>query len=138
MTTTAQPTVLVIEDSDQLRRAASATLRHQGYRVLEAGSGEEALSMARLHPVDLILLDLGLPDTRGAEVLRRLRQMRSTAHAPCVVWSASDAGASASPGPESLVAAHLVKSMTPLSLLADLVGLTMRPHPSRCESWPRG
>ena len=62
--------VLVAEDDRYLRRAAEARLRQQGFTVLTAADGEEALRVARAEQPDLILLDLIMPKLQGFEVLR--------------------------------------------------------------------
>ncbi|MFO0917698.1 MAG: response regulator [Planctomycetaceae bacterium] len=79
--------ILVIEDEQPIRRFVKAALTTEGYRVEEAVSGEEGLRLAAGHPPDLIILDLGLPDVDGQDVLSRLREWCS---APIIVLSARD------------------------------------------------
>lgn len=79
--------LLVIEDELPIRRFLRASLASEGYRVSEAGSGEEGIRLAIDQPPDLVILDLGLPDLDGQEVLARLRQWYT---APIVVLSARD------------------------------------------------
>lgn len=70
---TNKETILVIDDEIQIRRLLDITLTAQGYTVIEASAGKEGLvQAATMHPV-LIILDLGLPDMEGLEVLRNLR-----------------------------------------------------------------
>jgi CheY-like chemotaxis protein len=65
--------VLVVDDEPSLRRLLRTSLSAQGYRVLEAGTGQGAIdSLARDGP-EVVLLDLGLPDMDGLEVIRRVR-----------------------------------------------------------------
>jgi two-component system, OmpR family, KDP operon response regulator KdpE len=85
MTDLPRVTVLLVEDDSQIRRFLRASLSSQGYRLLEATSGEEGLSLAASQRPDLIILDLGLPDLDGLEVTRRLRQWTTT---PVLVLSA--------------------------------------------------
>jgi two-component system, OmpR family, KDP operon response regulator KdpE len=80
-----QPRVLVVDDEPQICRALRVALRANGYDVLEAATGEEALTAVATHPVDLVVLDLGLPDIDGFEVCRRLREWTRV---PIVVLSA--------------------------------------------------
>ncbi len=67
-------TILIIDDEPQIRRFLRIGLVAQGYEVLEAASGAEGLSSAALGRPDLVVLDLGLPDIDGQEVLRELRE----------------------------------------------------------------
>lgn len=71
------PTVLIIDDEIQIRRLLSITLQSNNFKVFEAGTGKEGVSCVASHPPDLILLDLGLPDENGHEVLRHLREWYS-------------------------------------------------------------
>lgn len=81
------PLVLVVEDDPPIRRLLHTTLSGEGYRLTEAETGERAVRMAAQQPPDLVILDLGLPDIDGQEVLRRVREwMRS----PVIVLSARD------------------------------------------------
>jgi DNA-binding response OmpR family regulator len=65
--------VLVVDDEARIRSILAAYLTAEGFEVLEAGTGAEALEIAGRTDPDLVLLDLGLPDIDGLEVLRRLR-----------------------------------------------------------------
>ena len=67
-------TVLVIDDETSVRRMLRYALEGQGYRVLESSTAEEGLSGAATESPDAVVLDLGLPDLDGTEVLRRLRE----------------------------------------------------------------
>ena len=66
--------VLVIDDEAQIRRFLDIGLRAEGYQVLLAATGAEGLALAAAHAPDLVILDLGLPDREGHEVLAELRQ----------------------------------------------------------------
>jgi two-component system KDP operon response regulator KdpE len=79
------PVVLVVDDEPQVVRFLRATLPAQGYRVIEAATGQQGLVEASTRTPDLILLDLGLPDLDGVEVTRRLREWSRT---PIIVLSA--------------------------------------------------
>jgi len=79
------PRVLVVDDEAPMRRFLRASLSAAGYAVDEAGTGAEALRLAASHPPDAVLLDLGLPDLDGVEVMRRLREWSAV---PVVVLSA--------------------------------------------------
>lgn len=66
--------ILIIDDEEQMRKLLEITLLSNGYSISEAATAREGLIMAANHPPDLVLLDLGLPDKSGHEVLKELRQ----------------------------------------------------------------
>jgi two-component system KDP operon response regulator KdpE len=67
-------TILVVDDEPQIRRVMRTTLSSQGYSVIEAKSGEEALEKLRAERADLILLDVNMPGTSGLETCREIRR----------------------------------------------------------------
>ena len=69
-----RPTILIIDDEVQIIRLLEITLRSADYRVNEASTGKDGLMQAAMHPPDLILLDLGLPDEDGQNILVKLRE----------------------------------------------------------------
>ena len=77
--------ILVVEDEKNISHFISAVLNTNGYEAMQARSGSEALSMISSHCPDLVILDLGLPDMDGLEILRQLREWSSL---PVVVVSA--------------------------------------------------
>lgn len=81
------PTVVVIEDEPQIRRFLRAALVSQGYRFYEAATGREGLAEAATRQPDVIILDLGLPDLDGLEIIRRVREWTAV---PIIVLSARD------------------------------------------------
>lgn len=79
--------ILIIEDEQPIRRFLRASLANEGYRLNEAASGDEGLRVAASYPPDLVILDLGLPDIDGQEVLLRLREWLT---APIIVLTVRD------------------------------------------------
>lgn len=79
--------ILVIEDDPPIRKYLRSSLSGEGYRVAVAETGEQALRQATQQPPDLVILDLGLPDLDGQEVLKRLREWFA---GPILVLSARD------------------------------------------------
>ena len=88
-------TALIIDDEVQIRRLLSIVLEAEGYRVLEAESGRQGLSDVALRRPDVVLLDLGLPDIDGMDLLKRLREW---SRVPVLILSVRG-------GPEDKVAA---------------------------------
>jgi two-component system, OmpR family, KDP operon response regulator KdpE len=71
---TSPETILIIDDEVQIRRLLEITLSSSGYKISEASSGKEGLVAASTHNPTLIILDLGLPDIDGIEILKKLRE----------------------------------------------------------------
>lgn len=82
-----KPSVLVVDDELQMRRLLRVCLEGNGYRVVEATNGQEALTEVAQRRPDLVVLDLGLPDMDGVSVLKRLREWTNV---PVVVLSVCD------------------------------------------------
>ena len=66
--------ILIIDDEPQIRKLLEITLESNGYKALLAETGKEGVIQAANHPPELILLDIGLPDKSGHEILKELRQ----------------------------------------------------------------
>ena len=79
--------VLVVDDDDQILRALRTSLRAHGYDVVVASDGESALEAAATSGADVVVLDLGLPDIDGMEVIRRLRAWTEV---PVIILSVRD------------------------------------------------
>jgi two-component system KDP operon response regulator KdpE len=82
-----EPRILIVDDEPQIERFLTVALRAAGYQTLAARTGTEALKLAATGAPDLIVLDLGLPDRDGKDVLRELRQFSDT---PVIILSARD------------------------------------------------
>lgn len=77
--------ILVVEDEKAIRNFMKISLDTQGYRILESSNGSDALALVMSYNPELIILDLGLPDMDGIEVIRRIRQFKET---PIIIVSA--------------------------------------------------
>ncbi|WP_243047842.1 response regulator transcription factor [Dyella sp. RRB7] len=86
--TAASPCVLVIDDEAQIRKFLDIGLRAEGYEVLLAATGGEGLALAATRSPDLVILDIGLPDREGHDVLAELRQWSQV---PVLMLSVRDA-----------------------------------------------
>ena len=82
--------ILLVEDSDPIRTAFTILLEDAGYEVRGAGNGGDALRMAGERLPDLVILDMGLPDMSGIQVVRRLKADPSTSSAPVVALTGRD------------------------------------------------
>ena len=87
---TTGPAIVLIEDEPQIRRFLRASLASQGYRLYEAASGEDGLVEAATRQPDVVIIDLGLPDLDGLDVIRRIREW---SRVPIIVLSARSAEA---------------------------------------------
>ena len=83
----ALPVALVIDDEPQIRRLLRVTLEANGYRVFDAATGSDGIAQAAQSRHDAVLLDLGLPDLEGMEVLKRLREW---SRVPVIILSVRD------------------------------------------------
>lgn len=83
----APPVALVIDDEPQIRRLLRVTLEANGYRVFDAATGQDGIVQAAQRRPDVVLLDLGLPDLDGVEVVKRLREW---SRVPMLILSVRD------------------------------------------------
>jgi chemosensory pili system protein ChpA (sensor histidine kinase/response regulator) len=84
-------TILLADDDDDLRDQTASFLRDEGYRVITARDGVEAIEVLASGPVDFLLLDMKMPRADGLAVLRYLRTNRQLARVPVIVLTAAPA-----------------------------------------------
>ena len=129
-----QPFVLIIEDETSISTFISAILSANQYRTLNAASGREGLALVASNAPDVVLLDLGLPDMDGAEVLRAIRAQTST---PVIIVSARglerDKVAALDLGADD----YIVKPFGTAELLAR-IRTALRHSPKSMGSEPQG
>ena len=117
-------TVLVVEDEVDLLFTIALSLELNGYRVVKAASGEEALDVVDKEHPDAVVLDIRLPGIDGWEVLSRLREMGHFPSTPVVLLSAQVDAATAARAVELGCHAHLAKPFSTAELsgvLRDLL-----------------
>ncbi|WP_033309266.1 response regulator transcription factor [Streptomyces iakyrus] len=116
-------TVLVVDDETKLRALVRDYLEREGYRVLEASEGRQALDLARTAHPDLIVLDLGLPGLPGEEVARLLRK---TSDVPIVMLTARAAENDRVMGLRLGADDYVVKPFSPRELVARVEAVLRR------------
>lgn len=79
--------ILIIDDEPQIRKLLQINLESNNYKVVQASTGKEGLIFSASHPPDLILLDIGLPDKSGHEILKELREWYNK---PIIILSVQD------------------------------------------------
>ena len=119
--------ILLVEDDRFLRKAAEATLKQQGYTVITAADGEEALRVARSEPLDLILLDLIMPKLNGFQVLNALKTDAPTAHIPVIILSNLGQDRDVQQAMEAGATAYFIKADLSLQALVQRVEEALAP-----------
>jgi CheY-like chemotaxis protein len=115
-------TVLLVEDSDAIRDAFTILLEDAGYTVLGAGTGEDALRLAAERLPDLMLLDMGLPDMTGLDVVRQVKAAPETAGIAVVAVTGRDEASDRRACLAAGCAAYIVKPVNTQKLVRDLPG----------------
>ena len=109
--------VLLVEDDVAARRGYAEYLTSCGYNVLDASTGDEALTAAFTTPPDVIVLDLGLPDIDGWEVARQLKAAPQTAAIPIIALTGADLPHERASAMRAGCERHLTKPCVPADLL---------------------
>jgi len=119
--------ILIVDDDNRMTSALRRTLAYAGYQVSIANNGEEALSMVRIKPPDLVILDLMLPGLDGFEVCRRLRSAGDDI--AVLMLTARDAVEDRVVGLDTGADDYLVKPFALEELLARVKALLRRRNP---------
>jgi two-component system, OmpR family, phosphate regulon response regulator PhoB len=128
-----KPSVLVAEDEGALVTLLRYNLEREGYRVIEAADGEEALLVAAEEKPDLVLLDWMLPQLSGIEVCRRLRARQETRNVPIIMLTARGEESDRVRGLDTGADDYLTKPFSMTELLARLRAVMRRIRPSLAE-----
>ena len=112
----ASPVILVVDDEDEIRELCRINLEFEGYSVVEAADGVEALEKAKSERPDLIFLDVMMPRMDGWEVLRQLKEADDTSAIPVVLLTAKTGEEDQIRGWEEGILEYISKPFNPLSL----------------------
>lgn len=108
--------ILIVEDHPTMREAMRMVLEHEGFAIREAADGAAALSMVRQQQPDLVFLDLNIPGTSGADVLRELKGDQETRGVRVIIVTATG-----EEGREQVISLgadeYFTKPFSPLALL---------------------
>jgi DNA-binding response OmpR family regulator len=80
-------TILLVDDDTNVRRSIRYVLKNQGYRILEAHTGTAAIEVLRREPIDLVVLDLVMPEMDGTMVCDRIRSTPEWAQLPVIIFT---------------------------------------------------
>lgn len=123
--------ILVVDDEPPIVRLVKAKLRLDGYEVLTAARGEEAVHILHDHSPDLIVLDVMMPDMDGFETLRRIRQRSQV---PVIMLTASGSDADKLQGLQSGADDYITKPFNPDELEARIAAVLRRTDGGRSSS----
>lgn len=125
-----QPVVLLVEDEPAQREVLSYNLESEGFRVVQAGNGDEALMLVEEAGPDVIVLDWMLPSVSGIEVCRQLKSRPSTRSVPIIMLSARSEEVDRVRGLETGADDYVVKPYSLVELMARVRSQLRRARPS--------
>lgn len=126
--------ILIIDDEIYILHVLEFSLSMEGYRVISAASGEEALGKIESDPPDLIVLDVMMPGMDGHEVCRRLKQDERTCEIPIIFLSARDGAGDRQTGIELGANAYITKPFSPQQLIDQIQTLLEDAQPQGEEA----
>jgi CheY-like chemotaxis protein len=118
------PTILVVDDLADNLILVSLSLQSNGYRVVTANNGEEAVKVASLARPDLILMDLAMPEMDGLSAARRIRQLPELQHVPLIAFTAFETSGFRQAASEAGFDAYLTKPLD-FDRLDHLIGMLL-------------
>jgi len=125
MMTMSKPRVLLVEDSKFFLKATSTVFEREGFEVITACTGEEALKVAQSNKPDIILLDMMLPRLDGMMVLRLLRNIPGLKSTPVIVLSGNASEKDQAQAKKLGIVDYFLKDATPATELVKLVRKSM-------------
>ena len=119
--------VLVVDDEEEIRELCRVNLEFEGFEVLEAGDGFEALQVVHDHHPDLVFLDLMMPGMDGWDVLKAMKEDDATADIPVILLTAKTGEDDQMRGWQEGILEYVSKPFNPLSL-AEWAGRALQPR----------
>jgi len=110
-------TVLIVDDDSSLRRMMQTALAMEGYTVIMAGHGRQALHLLMKQPADIIVMDIDMPEMDGLETLQKLKANPVTSPIPIIMLTAADRANDVIRSIEAGAELHLIKPFSPFALL---------------------
>jgi DNA-binding response OmpR family regulator len=129
-------TILLTEDNEDLLELIQFHLEKEGYQVLLAKTGTEAIRLLRTHPIDLVILDLMLPEISGLEILTFMKKERQFKHIPVFIESAKSEDLDIVKGLELGAEDYITKPFSPKVLLARVQKILSRSQQKSDFYWP--
>jgi two-component system alkaline phosphatase synthesis response regulator PhoP len=115
--------ILVVDDERNIRNILDFSLGAEGYQVIAASDGNEALALAQSELPDLIILDVMMPQSDGFEVCRQLKRISSTASIPVILLTAKNSKDDRQRGDEVQADAYFTKPFSPIRLIDTVQSL---------------
>ncbi|HCB49239.1 MAG TPA: two-component system response regulator [Chloroflexi bacterium] len=112
--------ILIAEDEPDIRELISLALQFNGFEVISASDGAEAVELASNNSFDLIMLDVRMPRLTGYEACRQLREMEATKEIPIIFLSAKGQEAEVDEGLEAGADRYILKPFAPIELANEI------------------
>ncbi len=109
--------IMTVDDSASVRQMVSFTLQNEGYQVVEAGDGQEALGKLMGEQVDLLITDLNMPKMDGNELIREVRKIDALRFVPIIMLTSESQEAKKAEGKAAGATGWIVKPFKPEQLL---------------------
>ena len=117
------PTILIVDDSPTIRRMVKVSLAGLPAGFLEAGTGLDAIESLAVHPVDVIVLDLNMPDMHGLDVLRFVRSHGQYRSLPVLILTTRGDADSRDAALQAGASSYMTKPFVPTALASTVSGL---------------
>ena len=112
--------VLIVDDSSVVRQQLKSVLEGDGFRVIEADSGESGLEMARAHNADMLIIDVNMPGMNGLEMLGEVRKLADHSKTPAFILTTESSAKLLKVGKQVGATAWIVKPFKPDVLLKGI------------------